>query len=81
MEVGEALEDITHVFQSDEAPCTLLNQVMQEILEEISMGQFVKGNFYLMAILYFSIILGLVSMKFILNDTFVVPSLEMATAF
>ena len=131
IQAGEALEGITHVFQSDESPYILLKQVMQEMLKAFSvddkiaqyfilieqsfkmkdtmpqimkliekdivlikntasliergqkLGQFIEGDSYKMAILYFSIIQGLASIKFVLEakDKFVAPSLEMAMAF
>lgn len=128
-QAGTALDEIKHVFQCDESPSILLNQVTQNILEEIKnddnfsqyfilieqsfklkdkmpqiqmlieknivlinqtaslidrgqkLGQFIDGNAYEMAILYFSIIQGLVSVKSALKDEFAIPDIKMVTAF
>lgn len=128
-QAGTALDEMKHVFQCDESPSVLLNQVTQNILEEIKnddnfsqyfilieqsfklkdripqiqmliekdivlinqtaslidrgqkLGQFIDGNAYEMAILYFSIIQGLVSVKSALKDEFAVPDIKMVTAF
>ncbi|MBV4420601.1 TetR/AcrR family transcriptional regulator [Clostridium tyrobutyricum] len=128
-QAGTALDEIKRVFQCDESPSILLNQVTQNILEEIKnddnfsqyfvlieqsfklkdkmpqiqmlieknivlinqtaslidrgqkLGQFIDGNAYEMAILYFSIIQGLVSVKSALKDEFAIPDIKMVTAF